>query len=142
VTSQKQRPSNDNTKQSQQTDIHALGGIRTRNPSKRVVADPRLRPRGHWDQHSIIDRETVFILVNNNNVDNNNKRRRLRQQTTTTTTTTTTTNNDDDYDYDDNNKQRRQQQTTTTTTTTTPNDDNNNNNNTEGTLTLLRWRCL
>jgi hypothetical protein len=27
---------------------HAPGGIRTRNPSKRVAADPRLRPRGHW----------------------------------------------------------------------------------------------
>ena len=23
-------------------------GIRTRNPSKRAAADPRLRPRGHW----------------------------------------------------------------------------------------------
>ena len=27
------------------------GGIRTRNPSKRAAADPRLRPRGHWDRH-------------------------------------------------------------------------------------------
>jgi len=27
--------------------------IRTRNPSKRVAADPRLRPCGHWDQHYI-----------------------------------------------------------------------------------------
>ena len=25
-------------------------GIRTRNPSKRAAADPRLRPRGHWDR--------------------------------------------------------------------------------------------
>ena len=31
------------------TDIHAPGGIRTHNPSKRAAADPRLRPRGHWD---------------------------------------------------------------------------------------------
>ena len=31
------------------TDIHAKGGIRTRNPSKWAAADPRLRPRGHWD---------------------------------------------------------------------------------------------
>jgi hypothetical protein len=37
---------------SQQTDIHALGGIRTRNPIKRAAVDPRLRPRGHWDRHS------------------------------------------------------------------------------------------
>jgi hypothetical protein len=27
------------------------GGIRTRNPNKGVAADPRLRPRGHWDRH-------------------------------------------------------------------------------------------
>jgi len=26
------------------------GGIRTRNPSKLAAADPRLRPRGHWDR--------------------------------------------------------------------------------------------
>jgi hypothetical protein len=32
--------------QSQKTDIHAPGGIRTCNPSKRAAADPRLRPRG------------------------------------------------------------------------------------------------
>ena len=32
------------------TNIHALGGIRTHNPSKRAAADLRLRPRGHWDR--------------------------------------------------------------------------------------------
>ena len=37
----------DNT---QQTDIHATSGIRTRNPSKRKAADPHLRPLGHWDR--------------------------------------------------------------------------------------------
>ena len=26
------------------------GGIQTRNPSKRTVADPLLRPLGHWDR--------------------------------------------------------------------------------------------
>jgi hypothetical protein len=36
---------------SQQRDIHALGGIRTRNPSKRAAVDRCLRSRGHWDQH-------------------------------------------------------------------------------------------
>jgi hypothetical protein len=30
-------------------DIHALGGIRTHNTSKRSAADPRLKPLGHWD---------------------------------------------------------------------------------------------
>jgi hypothetical protein len=31
-------------------DIHAPGGIRTRNPSKWAAADPRLKPRGHCDR--------------------------------------------------------------------------------------------
>ena len=35
--------------QSQQTDILASDGIRTRNPSKRAATDPRLRLRGHRD---------------------------------------------------------------------------------------------
>jgi hypothetical protein len=37
-------------KHSQETDIHAPGGIWTHNPSKRTAEDPRLRPRGHWGQ--------------------------------------------------------------------------------------------
>jgi len=37
-------------KPSQETNIHAPSGIRFHNPSKRVVADPRLRPRGHWNR--------------------------------------------------------------------------------------------
>jgi hypothetical protein len=41
-------------KHSQKTDIHGPGGIRTRNRSKRAAADPRLRPRGHWDLFSSI----------------------------------------------------------------------------------------
>ena len=32
------------------TDIDVRGGIRTRIPSKRAAAEPRLRPRGHWDR--------------------------------------------------------------------------------------------
>jgi hypothetical protein len=39
------------TQHSQQTDIHAPGGIRNCNPSKRAAADLRLIPRGHWDHH-------------------------------------------------------------------------------------------
>ena len=38
----------------QETDIHAPGGIRTRNPSKRAVADSRLRPRGHCDRPDML----------------------------------------------------------------------------------------
>ena len=44
-----QRPLPDNTQQSQQTNIHNPGGIRTHNLSRRAAADLRLRPRGHWD---------------------------------------------------------------------------------------------
>jgi hypothetical protein len=40
-----------NTQHSQQTNIHAPGRIRTRNPRRRAAADPRLRPLGHWDRH-------------------------------------------------------------------------------------------
>jgi hypothetical protein len=42
-----QRTLPDNTQQ-QETSIPNV--IRTRNPSKRAAADPRLRPRGHWDR--------------------------------------------------------------------------------------------
>ena len=41
-------------KHSQQRDIHAPGGIRTRNPSKLEAADPRLRPLEHWDREVYI----------------------------------------------------------------------------------------
>jgi hypothetical protein len=48
--------------------IHALGGIRTHNPSKRAAVHPRLRPRGHSDRltvsivsvYSFLYRRTVF----------------------------------------------------------------------------------
>jgi hypothetical protein len=32
------------------TNIHAPGGVRTHDPSKRAAEDPRLRPHGHWDR--------------------------------------------------------------------------------------------
>jgi hypothetical protein len=40
------------TQHLQQTNIHAPGGIRTRNPSSRSSADPRLRRLRHWDRQS------------------------------------------------------------------------------------------
>ena len=43
------------------TDIHALGGIRTHNPSKRATVDPRLRPPGHRDRRYI-----VLLCLRNN----------------------------------------------------------------------------
>jgi hypothetical protein len=39
-----------NTQQSQETDIHAPGGIRTNILSKQAAAESRLRPRGYWDR--------------------------------------------------------------------------------------------
>jgi hypothetical protein len=45
-----QTPLPDSTQYSQDTGIHVLGGIRTRNPSKWVAAYRRLRPRIHWDR--------------------------------------------------------------------------------------------
>ena len=50
VISSSQRPLPDNTQHSQQTNIHAPGGIRTHNLNRRAAADLRLRPRGHWDR--------------------------------------------------------------------------------------------
>jgi hypothetical protein len=49
VTSPTQRPLPDSIQHSQEKHIPALGGIRTHNPRKRAAADPRHRPRGHWD---------------------------------------------------------------------------------------------
>jgi hypothetical protein len=45
VISQRQRPLPYNTQHSQEADIYASGGIRTRNPRKWTGADPR-----HWDR--------------------------------------------------------------------------------------------
>ena len=51
VISQSQRPLPDNTQHPQQTDIHALGGIRTNNLSRQAGTGPHLRPPGHWDRN-------------------------------------------------------------------------------------------
>jgi hypothetical protein len=48
VTGPSQRPLSDNTQHSQQKAVHAFGGIRNRNPSKRAASDTRLRPRSDW----------------------------------------------------------------------------------------------
>ena len=45
-----QRSLPDNTQHSQQTNIHARGGIRTHSLSRRAAEDLRPRPRGHWDR--------------------------------------------------------------------------------------------
>jgi hypothetical protein len=52
------------TKQhSQETDIHACGGIRTHNPSKQAAADPRLRPHVRWDRTLIIIIIIIIIII-------------------------------------------------------------------------------
>jgi hypothetical protein len=40
------------------TNIHAPGGIRTHDPSKRAAEDPRLRPHGHWDRQ-----KNIYIYI-------------------------------------------------------------------------------
>jgi hypothetical protein len=61
VISPSQRTLPDNTQHSQHTNIHATpGGIRTHNLSKRVAADPRLRPRSHWDRPYINSLSNIF----------------------------------------------------------------------------------
>jgi hypothetical protein len=42
-----------NTQQTQETDIHASGGIRTRNPSKQAGVGPHLLLRGYRDRRKI-----------------------------------------------------------------------------------------
>jgi hypothetical protein len=54
VISSLRRPLPDNTQHSQQTNIHAPGGIRNYDLSRRAAVDPRLRPRGHWDMYICI----------------------------------------------------------------------------------------
>ena len=43
----------ENTQRSEGANIHAFGGVRTHNASKREAADPSLRPRGHWHRPGI-----------------------------------------------------------------------------------------
>jgi hypothetical protein len=43
------------------TNIHAPVGIRTRNPSKRSTADPRLRPLSYWDRQ--IEPASFWLVV-------------------------------------------------------------------------------
>ena len=56
VISSSQRPLPDNTRHSQQTNIHTPGAIRTHNLSRRAAADLRLRPGAHWDRLSALHR--------------------------------------------------------------------------------------
>jgi hypothetical protein len=59
------RPLPDNTRHSQQTNIHAPSWIRTHDLSRRAAADLRLRPRGHWDR-----RIRIYKRINSQDIDN------------------------------------------------------------------------
>jgi len=63
VISSSQRHLPDNTQKSQKTNIHDSGGIRNHNPKNRAVADPRLRPHGHWDRKRITNNFYLYICV-------------------------------------------------------------------------------
>ena len=52
VISSSQKPLPDKTQHSQQKNIHATGGIRTHNLSRRAAADLHLKPRGQWKRLS------------------------------------------------------------------------------------------
>jgi len=54
VISSSQRRPTDNKQHSHQSDIHAPGGIRTNNHSRRAAADLSLRSSSHWDRQVII----------------------------------------------------------------------------------------
>jgi len=43
-----------NTQQTQETNIHALSGIRIRNPSNRAASDQCVRPYGHRDWRKLV----------------------------------------------------------------------------------------
>jgi len=54
----------DNTQLSQQTNIHAAGGIRKHDLSRRAAVDLRLRPRGYWErQRKIYPRNAGYICL-------------------------------------------------------------------------------
>jgi hypothetical protein len=53
VISPTQRPLPNNKQHSEGIDIHAIGEDSNPQPHKWAAAEPRLRPRGHWDQQVV-----------------------------------------------------------------------------------------
>jgi hypothetical protein len=60
-TSDQQKPLPDNT---QQTNIHAPGGIQTHDRSRRAAVDLCLRLRGHWDRRLRHPMRIKIIIIN------------------------------------------------------------------------------
>jgi len=57
-----------NTQQTQETNIHALNGIRSFNPNNQAAADLNLRPHNdrywpHYCLHDISDKLSLFLRV-------------------------------------------------------------------------------
>jgi len=63
MSSPSERPLPDNNQHSQQIDIHAAGGIRTHNLSRRAAADLRLGLCGHWDRHDEVEFQLDVLLI-------------------------------------------------------------------------------
>jgi hypothetical protein len=73
-----QRPLPDNTQQSQQTNIHSPGGIRTHDRSRRAAVDLRLRQRGYWDR--LRDYITHYNIFWQNMSNKNNTKQIYKQR--------------------------------------------------------------
>jgi hypothetical protein len=43
--------------------LNAPAGFEPPNPSKRAAADPRLRPRGHWDRSIMMMMMIIIIII-------------------------------------------------------------------------------
>jgi len=56
----------ENIQHLQDADVHVPGGIRTRIPSQRAVADPLVRTRGHSDQQATSLPTCVCVCVCHN----------------------------------------------------------------------------
>ena len=50
-------------KHSQERDIHFSDEVRTHSPSKWVAAEPRLSPRGHWEQRTFHNVTYKYIML-------------------------------------------------------------------------------
>jgi hypothetical protein len=61
VISPSQRPLPTYNIETQETNIHALSGIRTRDPSNQAAADLRLRPRGYRGRHEDSSRFEALV---------------------------------------------------------------------------------
>ena len=57
-----QRPLPHNQQHLLETDFHVSGGFRTRNPSKRVAADPRIRPRGYCGHSVLFSKDIIYLI--------------------------------------------------------------------------------